>query len=44
MATKSKTPKTMAELKKKHPKVYEEFLRQKSKTGITFAQFIKNLK
>lgn len=39
---KIKNPKTITELKK-HSKLYEEFLRQKRKYGVTFKNFISNL-
>jgi hypothetical protein len=44
MAKKSKQqkPKTVAELKK-NPKLYEEFLRQKQKFGVTFKNFLSHL-
>ena len=38
-----KKPKTISELKKTSKKLYEEFLRQKNKYGITFKMFIEKL-
>lgn len=36
--------KTTSDLKKHTPLAYEEFIRQKIKYGVTFAQFMKSLK
>lgn len=40
-AKKTKTPKTVKELKAKHPKLYEVYLRTKLKSGATFQDFKK---